>query len=62
MEIYTSADADAVKKLVEQEKITYILYEEGMEFEGQACREDTIKELYPLVYQSEDGRVRIYET
>lgn len=62
VEIYTSADADAVKKLVEQEKITYILYEEGMEFEGQACREDTIKELYSLVYQSEDGRVRIYET
>lgn len=61
VEIYTSQDAETVRNLVEQEKITYILYEEGMEFEGEICREDTIKELYPLAYQSEDGRIRIYE-
>ena len=61
-EIYTSTDQNIVKALVKQEKITYILYEEGMTFEGSECREDTIKALYPLVYQSEDGRIRIYET
>ena len=60
--IYTSIDQNVVKALVKQEKITYILYEEGMTFEGSECREDTIKALYPLVYQSEDGRIRIYET
>ena len=26
------------------------------------CREDIIRETYPLVYTSEDGRIRIYET
>ena len=62
VEIYTSTDQEAVRKLVKEEKITYILYEEGMEFEGELCREDTIRELYPLVYQSDDGRIRIYET
>ena len=62
VEIYTSTDQEAVRKLVKEEKITYILYEEGMEFEGEQCREDTIKEFYPLVYQSDDGRIRIYET
>ena len=62
VEIYTSTDQETVRKLVKEEKITYILYEEGMEFEGEQCREDTIKELYPLVYQSDDGRIRIYET
>lgn len=44
------------------EKITYILFEEDMEFEQQECREDIIRETYPLVYTSEDGRIRIYET
>lgn len=62
VEIYTSEDKEAVKELVKQEKITYILYEEGMEFEGMTCQEDTIRELYSMVYQSEDGRIRIYET
>ena len=45
-----------------QEKITYILFEDNMEFEQQECREDVIRETYPLVYTSEDGRIRIYET
>lgn len=62
VEIYTSEDPAAVDKLVKEEKITYILFEEGMEFEGAVCREDTIRELYTMVYQSDDGRIRIYET
>ena len=51
-----------LKATVKQEKITYILFEEDMEFEQQECREDIIRETYPLGYTSEDGRIRIYET
>lgn len=61
-EIYSSTDAEAIKNLVKQEKITYVLYEEGMQYEQEACREDTIASAFTLVYESEDGRIRIYET
>ena len=47
---------------VEEEQITYILFEEGMKFEEKECREDVIADTYPLVYQSDDGRIRIYGT
>lgn len=60
--IYTTESKEQLQKLVTEEKITYILFEEGMEFEQAVCREDTIKDTYPLVYISEDGRIRIYET
>ena len=60
--MYTTDDPEVLKAAVEQEKITYILFEEDMEFEQQECREDIIRETYPLVYTSEDGRIRIYET
>ena len=53
---------ELLKAAVKQEKITYILFEEDMEFEQQECREDIIRETYLLVYTSEDGRIRIYET
>ena len=61
-EIYSSTDAEAIKNLVKQEKITYVLYEEGMQYEQEVCREDTIASAFTLVYESEDGRIRIYET
>lgn len=61
-EIYSSTDQQTVQSLVQQEKITYILFEEGMTFEGEECIENTIKSIYTMVYQSEDGRIRIYET
>lgn len=60
--MYTTGDREELMNTVKQEGITYILFEEGMEFEQQKCREDIIAECYPLVYQSEDGRIRIYET
>ena len=60
--IYTTDDEETLRMTVKKEKITYILFEDGMSFEGQECREDIIMETYPLVYTSEDGRVRIYET
>lgn len=61
-EMYTTGDKERLKVLAQQEGITYILYQEGMTFEEKNCREDTIASAYPLVYQSEDGRIRIYET
>ena len=54
VEIYTTASAQVLKETVEEEQITYILFEE--------CREDVIADTYPLVYQSDDGRIRIYGT
>lgn len=60
--IYTTDDQNVLKETVKQEKITYILFEDGMSFESQECREDIIRETYPLFYTSEDGRIRIYET
>lgn len=60
--MYTTDDPELLKATVKQEQITYILFEEDMEFEQQECREDIIRETYPLVYTSEDGRIRIYET
>ncbi len=60
--IYSSTDAEEVKSLVKKEKITYILFEEGMEYEQQYCREETITSVFKLVYETEDGRIRIYET
>ena len=62
IEIYTTDSSDTLRSLVEQEKITYILYEEGMTLEQNECREDVIAATYPEVDRSEDGRIRIYET
>ncbi|MCD8153665.1 MAG: hypothetical protein LUF78_03065 [Clostridiales bacterium] len=60
--IYTTGDAKILRETVEEEGITCILFQDGMEFEDQECREDLIADTYPLVYTSEDGRMRIYET
>ena len=62
VEIYTAADSESLRRVVKQEKITYILFEENMEFEQRECREDIIAETYEKVFESEDGRIRIYET
>lgn len=60
--IYTTSDSETLKKTVQQEKITYILFEEGSEFEQQECREETIAAAYEKVYETQDGRIRIYKT
>ena len=60
--IYTTSDSGLLKNLVKQEKITYILYEEDSQFEGQDCREDVIAENYELVYENPGGSIRIYKT
>ena len=51
--------SETLKKTVQQEKITYILFEEGSEFEQQECREETIAAAYEKVYETQDGRIRI---
>lgn len=61
VDIYTADDEETVRTVAEQEGITYILFEEGMTFEENECREDVISAVYPLVYTSDDGRIRIYE-
>ena len=60
--IYTTSDSETLKSTVKQEKITYILFEEGSEFEQQVCQEETIAATYKKVYQTQDGRIRIYKT
>lgn len=60
--IYTTSDSELLKRVTEQEKITYILFEEGSEFEQQLCREDVIAASYEKVYETQDGRIRIYQT
>ena len=60
--VYTTTDSEELKRVVKQEKITYILFEAGSEFEQQQCVEDTIAATYEKVYETEDGRIRIYKT
>ena len=60
--IYTTSDREELKDVVKREKITYILFEEGSEFEQQQCREDVIVDVYEMVYETGDGRIRIYKT
>ena len=60
--IYQETEEEALRDLVAQEGITLIIYEENMTIEGEVCREETIRETYPLVYTSADGTLRIYQT
>lgn len=60
--VYGTEDKKVLENTVKKERITHILFEDGMEFDGHECREDIIAETYPMVYKSEDGRIRIYET
>ncbi len=60
--IYQTDDEDVLRETVQKEKITYIIYEEGMTYEENDCREDVISAVYPEVYRSDDGRIRIYST
>ena len=62
MLIYGTDNREELIETVKREKITFILYEEGMTYEENECREDLISEVYPRVYTTEDGRIRIYET
>lgn len=58
--IYTSYQKEEVRKLVKNEGIDYIIYEDGMTYEGMECHEETIESLYPCVYTT--GAYRVYRT
>ena len=60
--IYTTDDQMLLAETVKRENIKYILYEEEMTYEELECRDDVIASVYPEVFRSEDGRIRIYET
>ena len=62
LRMYQTEDQKELRALVECEGITYIIYEDGMEIEGQQCQEETISQAYSLAYTSEDGTLRIYAT
>ncbi len=59
--MYTTEDPDQLRTLIWEENISYIVYEDGMTIGEYPAREDTIAEVFPLVYTSENGRIRIYE-
>ena len=61
LEIYTTSDPEKIKHLVAKEEITYIIYEEGMTIDEQECYDDVIRTIYPMVYLSENSRLRIYQ-
>ena len=60
--MYGTYDSAKLQETARQEGITYILYEDGMTLDGCEPHEDTIAKTFPLVYTSEDGRIRIYRT
>lgn len=62
VEMYTTSSVENLKKVVEEEGITWIVFEDDSQIEGRVCREDVIAAAYPLAYTSENGRIRIYET
>lgn len=59
--MYGTWDPDELRQTVKQESIAYIIYEDGMTIDGIAPHEDTIRAIYPLVYTSDAGNVRIYQ-
>lgn len=62
VEIYTATDESVLRSVVKEEKITYILFEEGSEFEQKECQEALISQTFEKVYETEDRRIRIYKT
>ncbi|MGX8728980.1 MAG: hypothetical protein ACSW75_05360, partial [Lachnospiraceae bacterium] len=60
VEMYTTGDPEELKELVRQEGIDYIIFEDGMDFDGIMAREDIIAICYQCVFTSDDGRIRIY--
>ena len=58
--IFSSSDPEEVFSLIMDEGIDYILFENNMTLEDITCREDVIRDLFPLVYEYEKGGIRIY--
>lgn len=58
--IYTSNSQEEVKELVKKEGISYIIYEDGMTYEENECKDDVLKQIYDCVF--EEGNIKIYKT
>ena len=61
-EMYTTYDTENLRQLVEEEGIDYIIFENGLDLDGEPGHEETIAEAYQLVYTSDNGMQRIYKT
>ena len=61
-EIYTSRDKDHVSRLVSTENISYILFDNYVELDGEQAEEDTIRSLYPCVFKDSNDVYRVYDT
>lgn len=58
--IYTIANEAELIRALGRESINYVLYEDGMYYDDVAAREDVIADALSLVFESEDGRYRLY--
>ncbi|MBR2528440.1 MAG: hypothetical protein IKE58_08230 [Blautia sp.] len=58
--MYTTEESELLRRICTEEGITYIIFEEGMKLDSIPCREDTIRRTYPLVFENEQGSLRIY--
>ena len=61
MQMYTSMSPDELRETLELEGITYVLYEEGMTYDGVPTDEGPIAEVCDLVFTSSDGYYRLYK-
>ena len=58
--IYTIDDEDELRWILSEERINYVLYENGMYYDDVAAREDVIADALTLVFESGDGHYRMY--
>ena len=59
--IYTVENEEELLQILEEEDITYILFESGLVYDGVAAREDVIARTLRLAYESEDKKYRLYQ-
>lgn len=59
--MYGTWDPDELRQTAKEEKIDFIIYEDGMTIDGIEPHEETIRAIYPLVYTSDAGNLRIYK-
>jgi len=58
--MYTTDRPEILQNLLQEEGITCIIYENGMDLDGQPCREDVIASVCPLAF--DNGVIHIYRT
>ena len=58
--IYSIGDETELLRILSDENINYVLYEEGMYYDDVAAREDVIANALTLVFESRNGMYRLY--